>query len=200
MTLDGVMQAPGGPDEIPAGGFKYDGWSYHYWDDRMNKMMGEIMGKPFDLLLGRKTYEIFAAYWPNVKDGPDKLAADALNHTRKYVVSQHLAKADWENSTIIKGDIVKEISNLKKQEGSELQVHGSSHLLQTLLKHSLIDELHVWTYPLTLGTGKRLFGDGTLPAGLILLDCKISSTGVTIATYATGEKIKIGSFALEKPI
>src|SRR4030042_6632748 len=122
VTLDGVMQAPGGPEEDLTGGFKYGGWSVNYWDEMMGKVMSEVMAKPFDLLLGRKTYEIFAAYWPKVKEGPDKMAADALNHARKYVVSKTLAKADWENSTIIKGDVVNEIRDLKKQDGSELQV------------------------------------------------------------------------------
>jgi dihydrofolate reductase len=203
ITLDGVMQAPGGPEEDPTGGFEYGGWSVNYWDDMMAKlMMGEVIAKPFDLLLGRKTYEIFAAHWPFVKNDPDKLnamAADKLNGARKYVVSKTLAKADWENSRLISGDVVKEITELKKQDGPEIQIHGSGNLIQTLLKHDLIDEFRVWTFPLTIDGGKRLFGGGTIPAGLKLLDCKISATGVIIATYARDGKIKTGSVALETP-
>jgi len=165
-------------------------------------IMDEVMAKPFDLLLGRKTYDIFAAHWPFVKNDPDKrntMAADKLNSARKYVVSKTLAKADWENSTLIKDDAVKEIMELKKQDGPEIQVHGSGNLIQTLLKNDLIDEFRVWTFPLTIGTGKRLFGEGTIPVGLKLLDCKISTTGVSIATYKGSGKIKTGSFALENP-
>src|SRR5919198_263440 len=142
-------------------------------------LMDEVMAKPFDLLLGRKTYDIFAAHWPFVKNDPEKLiamAADKLNSARKYVVSKTLAKADWENSTLITGDAVKEIIEIKKKDGPEIQVHGSGNLIQTLLKNDLIDEFRVWTFPLTIGTGKRLFGEGTVPAGLILMDCRISTT------------------------
>ena len=203
ITLDGVMQAPGGPEEDPTGGFEYGGWSVNYWDEMMAKVIiDEVMAKPFDLLLGRKTYDIFAAHWPFVKNDPDKrntMAADKLNSARKYVVSKTLAKADWENSTLIKDDAVKEIMELKKQDGPEIQVHGSGNLIQTLLKNDLIDEFRVWTFPLTIGTGKRLFDEGTIPVGLKLLDCKISTTGVSIATYKGSGKIKTGSFALENP-
>jgi len=203
ITLDGVMQAPGGPEEDPTGGFEYGGWSVNYWDEMMAKViMDEVMAKPFDLLLGRKTYDIFAAHWPFVKKDPDKLnamVADRLNSARKYVVSKTLAKADWENSMLIKDDAVKEIMELKKQDGPEIQVHGSGNLIQTLLKNDLIDEFRVWTFPLTIGTGKRLFDEGTIPVGLKLLDCKISTTGVSIATYKGSGKIKTGSFALENP-
>lgn len=202
VTLDGVMQAPGGPEEDPTGGFKYGGWSVNYWDEMMAKVIMEAMVKPFDLLLGRKTYDIFAAHWPFVKNDPDKLnamAADKLNGARKYVVSRTLDQADWQNSTIIKGDAAKEILELKKQDGPEIQVHGSSNLIQTLLKNDLIDEVRVWTFPLTIGSGKRLFGEGTIPVGLKLLDCKVSTTGVSIATYASSGKIRTGSVALENP-
>ncbi|MCS4538067.1 MAG: dihydrofolate reductase family protein [Thaumarchaeota archaeon] len=203
LTLDGVMQAPGGPEEDPTGGFKYGGWSVNYWDGMMGKVIMEgLLGKPFDLLLGRKTYEIFAAHWPFVKNDPDKLnamAADKLNSAKKYVVSKTLAKADWKNSTLIKGDVMKKIIKLKEQTGPEIQVHGSSNLIQTLLEHDLIDEFRVWTFPLALGGGKRLFGEGTILTSLKLIDCKISTTGVIIATYARGGKVKTGSVALENP-
>lgn len=200
VTLDGVMQAPGGPEEDPTGGFKYGGWSVNYWDEMMAKVIMELMAKPFDLLLGRKTYEMFAAHWPYVKnDDPDKMAADKLNSARKYVVSNTLAKADWEASTLIKDDVLKKITELKKQDGPEIQVHGSSDLIQTLLKNDLIDEFHVWTFPLSIGGGKRLFGEGAIPAGLKVLDCRTSTTGVIIATYKREGQVKTGSFALEKP-
>jgi dihydrofolate reductase len=202
MTLDGVMQAPGGPEEDPTGGFRYGGWSADYWDDMMAKIMDEAIGKPFDLLLGRKTYEIFAAHWPFVKNDPDKLnamAADRLNSARKYVVSKTLDKADWQNSTLIKHNVVDQITKLKRDSGPEIQVHGSSNLIQTLLKHDLIDEFHVWTFPLTVDKGKRLFGEGSIPAGFKLLDCKVSTTGVIIAAYARAGEIQPGSFALENP-
>lgn len=197
------MQAPGGPEEDPTGGFKYGGWSVNYWDEMMGKfMMNEVMAKPFDLLLGRKTYDIFAAHWPYVKNDPDKLnamVADKFNSAKKYVVSRTLTKADWENTTLISRNVVKEISELKRQAGPEIQVHGSGNLIQTLLKNVLIDEFRVWTFPLTVGGGKRLFGEGTIPAGLKMADFKISTTGVSIATYADSGKVNTGSFALKNP-
>jgi len=200
VTLDGVMQAPGGPEEDPAGGFNWGGWSVNYWDEMMGKVMDEAMAQPFDLLLGRRTYEIFAAHWPFVKnDHPEKSAADKLNGARKYVVSKTLAKADWENSRLIKHDAMKEIAMLKEQNGPEIQVHGSSDLIQSLLRDDLVDEFRVWIFPLTVGAGKRLFGKGTVPAGFKLLDSKTSTTGVIIATYARGGNIKTGSFEFERP-
>jgi dihydrofolate reductase len=195
VSLDGVMQAPGGPEEDPTGGFGYGGWSVNYWDEMMGKAMGEAMSRPFDLLLGRRTYEIFAAHWPYVKDGPEAAAAEKLNGARKYVVSNTLSKATWANSTIISGDAAEGIAMLKGGGGPEIQVHGSGNLIQTLLKSGLIDEFRIWTFPITLGLGKRLFAEGTVPAGLRLLDCKASSTGVIIASYAKGGKLKTGSFA-----
>jgi dihydrofolate reductase len=165
-------------------------------------IMDGLMGKPFDLLLGRRTYEIFAAHWPFVKNDPDKLnamAADKLNGARKYVVSKTLAKADWENSTLITGEAAKEIRGLKKQDGPQIQVHGSADLIQMLLKHDLIDEFHVWTFPLTVGGGKRLFGEGTMPAAFKQVDCRISTTGVIIATYVRDGVVRTGSVALETP-
>ncbi len=200
ITLDGVMQAPGGPEEDPTGGFKYGGWSAGYWDDSLSGVMAEQMAKPLDLLLGRKTYEIFAAHWPYVKsDDPDGQIAEEINDARKYVVSTTLRKLDWSNSTLIKDDVVQEIKKLKQQKGAELQVHGSGNLIQTLLKHDLIDEFRLKIFPITLGTGKRLFGDGTIPAGFKLVDSKTSTTGVIVATYERAGKVKTGSFALETP-
>jgi len=192
VTLDGVMQAPGGPDEDSTGNFKHGGWSVGYWDDVMGKVMAEQMGHPYDLLLGRKTYEIFAAYWPKAKDVP---GADGLNKARKYVVSKTPRKLDWNNSVLVTGNIPEEIRKLKRQDGPELQVHGSSNLIQTLLKHDLVDEFRLKIYPVSIGHGKRLFGDGTMPAGFKLLESKSSTTGVIVATYVRDGEIKTGSFA-----
>src|SRR5881296_1219658 len=193
VTLDGVMQAPGGPDEDPSGNFKHGGWSVGYWDDVMGKVMSEQMGHPYDLLLGRKTYEIFAAYWPKARDVP---GADGLNKARKYVVSKTPRKLDWNNSVLVTGNIPEEIKKLKRQDGPELQVHGSSNLIQTLLKHDLVDEFLLKIFPVTIGHGKRLFGDGTMPAGFKLLESKSSTKGVIVATYGRDGEIKTGSFDL----
>jgi len=192
VTLDGVMQAPGGPDEDPSGNFKHGGWSVGYWDDVMGKVMAEQMGHPYDLLLGRKTYEIFAAFWPKAKDVP---GADGLNKARKYVVSKTPRKLDWNNSVLVTGNIPEEIKKLKRVDGPELQVHGSSNLIQTLLKNDLVDEFLLKIFPVTIGHGKRLFGDGTMPAGFKLLESKSSTTGVIVATYVRDGEIKTGSFA-----
>ena len=196
LTLDGVMQAPGGPEEDPSGGFAHGGWSANYWDDQMFEVMGEAMGTPFDLVLGRKTYEIFAAHWPHVTDDP---GAKALNDATKYVASRTLRSLDWSNSVLIEGDVPEGIAALKQQEGPELQVHGSANLIQTLLRHNLIDEYRLWTFPLVVGPGKRLFSDGTVPAGLKLVDSKVFTTGVVMGTYEPAGEIVTGSFALEEP-
>lgn len=196
VTLDGVMQAPGGPEEDTSGGFKYGGWSFHYWDEMMGNIMDEVLNRPFELLLGRKTYEIFAAHWPHIKDDP---TADKLNSVKKHVASRTLNKVDWNNSFLIRSDVVGAIKKLKNQEGPELQVHGSSNLLQTLIKHKLVDDFLLWTFPVTVGKGKRLFGGGSVPSGLELLDSHVSTTGVTITHYKAGPELKTGSFALEEP-
>jgi dihydrofolate reductase len=195
LTLDGVMQAPGAPEEDPSGGFEHGGWSFGYWDEQMQNAMGESMSKPFDLVLGRKTYEIFAAHWPH-SDDP---GAEPLNRATKHVASTTLKDLEWENSKLIEGDVPDGIRALKEQGGPELQVHGSGNLIQTLLAHGLIDELRLWIFPLVLGKGKRLFDGGTLPAGLEVARSQVSSTGVIIATYRTGAEIKGGSFVSETP-
>ncbi len=183
------MQAPGGPNEDTSGGFKYGGWTVGYWDDIMGKVMGEQMKQPFNLLLGRKTFEIFASYWPfHAREWP------GINEAAKYVVSNTLTKHEWKNSIFIKGDVVEEIKNLKMQDGPYLQVYGSSILIQTLLQHDLVDELWLKTFPITLGSGKRLFGEGTIPASFKLVDSKISTTGVIAATYVRDGDVKTGSF------
>jgi dihydrofolate reductase len=191
LTLDGVMQAPGGPEEDPTGGFTYGGWSVNYWDDLMGEDMSAFMGKPFEMLIGRRTYEIFAAYWPHA-DAP---GADVINGSRKHVASRRLERTDWQNSTLIQGDVVDYVRKLKDEQGPEIQVHGSGELIQTLLRNDLIDELRLWIFPVVLGTGKRLFADGTIPAGLRLVDSKTSTTGVILATYERAGAIEYGSFA-----
>ena len=198
ITLDGVMQAPGGPEEDPTGGFKYGGWVAGYFDDFLGKVMDKQMSKPFDLLLGRKTYEIFAAHWPYVKTNEDPVAA-AINSAKKYVASKTLKKLDWSNSELIKGDVAKEVKKLKEQDGPEIQVHGSGNLIQTLLKHDLVDELWLKIFPITLGRGKRLFAEGTIPVGFKLLESETSPAGVIIATYMRAGEVKTGSFEFEVP-
>ena len=195
LTLDGVMQAPGGPEEDPNGGFEHGGWSVGYWDEQIENAMGESMSRPFDLVLGRKTYEIFAAHWPQ-SDDP---GAELLNNATKHVASTTLTALEWENSKLIKGDASEGIRALKHQDGPELQVHGSANLIQTLLEHGLIDEFRLLVYPLVLGEGKRLFDRGAVPAGLELLSSQVSATGVIMATYRTGAEIRYGSFAAETP-
>jgi len=193
VTLDGVMQAPGGPEEDTSGGFKYGGWSAGYWDDMLDKVMGEQMSEPFDLLLGRKTYEIFAGYWPSAKQDLD--IAEKFNKCTKYVASKTLNELGWKNSVLLKGDVAEEIRELKGRDGPELQVHGSGNLVQTLLKNDLVDELRLKFFPITLGNGKRLFAEGTIPAGFKLADSKVSTTGVIVATYRRDGKVRTGSMA-----
>jgi dihydrofolate reductase len=194
LTLDGVMQAPGGPEEDDSGGFTLGGWSVNYWDDEMSRVIGETMGHPFDLVLGRRTYEIFAAYWPNATDDP---GAKPLNDATKYVASRNHTELTWSNSVPIEGDAAEGVAELKRQDGPELQVHGSANLLQTLIRHGLVDEFQLWTFPLVIGTGKRLFANGTIPAALRLVDSTVSSTGVVIGRYQPAGEIVTGSFALE---
>jgi dihydrofolate reductase len=191
VTLDGVMQAPGGPEEDPSGGFGHGGWSVGYWDEPMGDWMGEIMGHPFDLVLGRRTYEIFAAYWPTATES----GAGQLNDATKHVASRTLGTVEWRNSRLLEGDAADAVRALKETEGPELQVHGSGNLIQTLLDQDLVDEFRVWVFPVVLGSGRRLFGEGTAPAGLELVDSKVSSTGVVLLTYRRFGDPKYGSFA-----
>jgi dihydrofolate reductase len=198
ITLDNVMQAPGGPEEDPTGGFEHEGWVVGYFDDFLLNVMIKQTSKPFDLLLGRKTYEIFAAHWPYVDADQDPFAAK-LNNAKKYVASKTLTKLDWNNSELINGDVPEGIKGIKEHDGLEIQVHGSSNLVQTLLKHDLVDELWLKIFPVTLGTGKRLFAEGTIPAGFKLLESGISPSGVIIANYERSGEVKMGSFGLETP-
>jgi dihydrofolate reductase len=191
VTLDGVMQAPGGPTEDMSGGFAYGGWSANYWDEMMGTVITEFMNMPFELLLGRTTYDIFAAYWPHATTGLE--VAKPFNATKKYVVSDAPLEPSWQNSVCITGDVVVQIKKLKEERGPDLWVHGSGNLIQTLLKHHLIDRMHVWTFPVTVGGGKRLLAEGTQAEGLKLVASKTSTTGVIIATYEPAGELKTGS-------
>jgi dihydrofolate reductase len=197
LTLDGVMQAPGGPEEDSSGGFKHGGWSVNYWDETMGQAMDQAMAVPFDLLLGRKTYEIFAAHWPYA--GDDDPVAKKLNEATKHVASRTLKTLAWKNSKLIAGDVAFEVAKLKKGNGPELQVHGSGNLIQTLLTTGLIDEFRLWIFPVLLGGGKRLFSAGAVSAGLTLVEAKSFTTGVTINTYRPSGPIRIGSFMHKDP-
>jgi dihydrofolate reductase len=189
VSMDGVMQAPGGPEEDVSGDFKYGGWTVPYFDEYAGKVMGEQMGRPFDLLLGRKTYEIFAPYWPYHKDRDM-----GINQATKYVASRHTQQYAWERTVQLHGDVVQEIKELKARDGPEIQVHGSGNLIQTLLKADLVDELWLKIFPITLGSGKRLFSDGTVPAAFELTEGKVSPKGVIIANYRRAGKVRTGSF------
>ena len=194
VTLDGVMQAPGASKEDTSEGFAYGGWQQQsgWADDITGKIINDFMTMPFEMLLGRRTYEIFAGYWPNHPE--IELIAKPFNSTRKYVVSDAPMELSWNNSSLITGDVVAEIKKLKTLNGPDLWVWGSGNLIQTLLKNDLIDRMHVWIHPVTIGTGKRLFAEGTQPRRLKLVDSKISTTGVVITTYEPDGQLKTGSF------
>ncbi|WP_228546127.1 dihydrofolate reductase family protein [Halegenticoccus tardaugens] len=194
LTLDGVMQAPGGPDEDRDGGFEHGGWSVNYWDEKMGDIMDGQFAEADALLLGRKTYEIFAAHWPNV-DTEDDPVATKLNTMPKYVASRTLDAVEWNNSTLLQGDVAEAVEDLKKERGDVIVVQGSQDLIQTLLEHDLVDELWLWIFPLILGDGKRLFGEGTIPAALELTHAETSSTGVQLLRYDRAGGIEYGSFA-----
>lgn len=187
VTLDGVMQAPGGPEEDPAGDFQHGGWTVPFFDEALGNEMGAQMGRPFDLLLGRKTFEIFAAYWPQ-HESP-------INEATKYVASNTLTEHEWPKSIFLQGDVVTEIKKLKAEDRPDLQVHGSSDFLQTLWKYDLVDELWLKIFPVVIGKGKRLFGEGTIPAGFRLVASKTTPAGVIIATFARAGAVQTGSFA-----
>jgi dihydrofolate reductase len=194
LTLDGVMQAPGGPGEDDSGCFTHGGWSVRYWDEHMGQVMGAAMSTPFDLVLGRRTYDIFAAYWPHA---PEEAGAKPLNDATKYVASRSRPTLEWAGSVLIEGDAAEGVAALKEGDGPELQVHGSGNLVQTLLRHHLVDEFRLWVFPVVLGSGKRLFADGTVPTGLSLVDSTVSTTGVVIGTYEPAGEVVTGSFALD---
>jgi dihydrofolate reductase len=190
VTLDGVMQAPGGSEEDTTGGFKYGGWQTAFpQDEQMNPIMLGFMTAPFELLLGKITYDIFAEYWPNAKT--DLVVADPFNKTKKYVVSQDAFVPKWNNSVCITGDVVTQLKKLKEENGPDLWVHGSGDLIQTLLKHSLIDRMHLWIHPITIGTGKKLFAEGTQAENFKLVDSKIGTNGIIFATYEPSGPLKV---------
>ncbi|MET9295622.1 dihydrofolate reductase family protein [Streptomyces sp. NPDC003077] len=192
LSLDGVMQAPGAPREDVSGGFAHGGWTVPYWDERMQQLMIEALSRPFALVLGRRTYDIFAGFWPHAGDAAE---AKPLNDATKYVASRSRPALSWSNSVLIEGDVVEGIAALKQEDGPELQVHGSADLIQTLLPHGLIDEYRLWIFPLVLGTGKRLFADGTQPAGLRLVHHEVFASGVVMGTYEPAGEVVTGSFA-----
>jgi dihydrofolate reductase len=194
ITLDGVMQAPGGPDEDRDGGFQHGGWSVGYWDEMMGALVVDWMQQQDAVLLGRRTYEIFAAHWPRVPD-TDPMAA-RLNGMPKYVASRTLTSVAWNNAHLIHGELADAVMELKRQPGRAIGVPGSCALIQSLLRTGLIDEFRLFVFPVILGTGKRLFGDGTPPQGLDLVESRTSGTGVTIARFRPAASIQRGSFAL----
>ena len=190
ITLDGVMQGPGGPTEDTSGNFTHGGWTVPFFDEFLGNTMTEQMRRPFDLLLGRKTFEIFASYWPHHEE-----EGAGINKATKYVASNTLNTHEWRKSVFLKGNVVEEIRALKQQDGPDLQVHGSGNLIQTLLKHDLVDEFWLKIFPVALGIGKRLFDQGTLPASYTLVESQSSPGGVMIATFKRAGEVKTGSFA-----
>ena len=190
-TLDGVMQAPGGPNEDRDGGFQHGGWLVPYFDAKFGEIMTEWTKRAGAFLLGRKTYEIFADSWPKSTDPADEIAT-ALNTRPKFVASRTLDNANWNNSILLKGDIAEEVAKLKAQEGREIQVHGSSNLIQTLLKHDLVDALRIWQFPVVLGTGKRLFGEGIIPRSFRLIETQLNTTGAVLHVYERAGGLKYG--------
>ena len=195
VTLDGVMQAPGGPGEDDDGGFAHGGWSVNYWDDQMGEVMGEATSRPFAMVLGRRTYDIMAAHWPHASE---EEGGKVFNDATKYVASRSRPNLEeWSNSVLLEGDAADGLAALKQEDGPELQVHGSANLIQTLLRHNLVDQFRLWIFPVVVGPGKRLFGDGTNPAGLRLVDSKLSSTGVVMGTWEPAGELATGTFARE---
>ncbi|CAN7322440.1 dihydrofolate reductase family protein [Rhizobium sp. LjRoot258] len=197
-SLDGVMQAPGGPHEDPIGGFKYGGWAAPYFDEAMGQAVGEMFANPFDLLLGRKTYDIFAAHWPYV--AADDPIGPLFDRITKYVATRNPdLKLSWQNSQVLGADVVGVLKGLKSSDGPDLLTQGSTDFLQTLFQNDLVDELHISFFPVVLGKGKRLFGDGACPGALKLISSKVSGSGVTVNKYVRSGDIVTGSFEFEQP-
>jgi dihydrofolate reductase len=195
LSMDGVLQAPGGPEEDPTNNFTHGGWMFPYGDDITDAAIGKLFSTPFDLLLGHFTYDIFSAHWPYQQDE----IGEIFNRINKYVVATTPVDLSWHNSILISGDVVAELKKLKAQDGPALIVHGSSKLVQTLLKHHLVDELHTWIHPITLGKGKKLFGEGTQAQEWKLTNSVISTKGVIVASYEPNGDVKHGSFVPIEP-
>jgi dihydrofolate reductase len=198
LTLDGVMQAPGGPSEDTEGGFEHGGWSYPYGDPDFGAAMSGWFDNADAFLLGRKTYDIFSGHWPHVTDADDPIASK-LNALPKYVASRSLGSVDWNNSSLLAGDVAAHVSKLKEQPGDELQVHGSGDLAQTLIERDLIDEYRLLSFPVHLGSGKKLFRDGAAAAALRLISTTTTAAGVVIATYEPAGRPQYGSYELDEP-
>jgi dihydrofolate reductase len=197
VSLDGIMQAPGGPEEDPTGGFKFGGWTAPYFDEALGAAVGEIFERPFDLLLGRKTYDIFAAHWPHAESGPDAPIAEVFNRIAKHVATRSPGKRlDWNNSHSLGDDIVASLKKLKEGDGPDLLIQGSSDMIQTLLAHRLIDEFTLMIFPVLLGKGKRLFGEGTAPGAMKLVKSQPYPSGVIVARYEPDGEVRTGDFSL----
>jgi dihydrofolate reductase len=203
VSLDGVMQAPGRPEEDPTGGFQFGGWVAGYYDEAAGQAIGESFAEPFDLLLGRRTYDIFAAYWPHVRLDPSAVTfrqiADRFNSVTKYVATHRPESLGWANSEPLRGDVAAAVRELKKGNGPVLLTQGSTELLHILFEHDLVDELRLFIFPVVLGKGKRLFGDGTTPSGFRLIKSSTSPNGVLIAHYEGAGDVKTGSMATDEP-
>jgi len=195
-SIDGVMQAPGGPQEDPTGGFTHGGWVFPYFDETAGQAIGELFAKPFDLLLGRKTYDIFSAYWP----GRDDSIGRAFDRVTKYVATRNPdLKLDWQKSQALGPDVVASLKKLKSEDGPDLLTQGSTDLLRTLFAHDLVDEINLILFPLVLGKGKRLFGDGAAPGAFELVRSMTTPAGVTVNRYARAGAVATGSFASDPP-
>jgi dihydrofolate reductase len=196
LSVDGVMQGPGGPNEDRSGGFDRGGWLVPHFDDDTGRFMAEVFDQVDAFLLGRRTYEIFAASWPKVTD-PDDPIAGRLNTLPKYVASTTLGSADWNNTTIIKGDVADEVARLKEKPGRELQVHGSGTLARTLIENDLVDEFRLLVFPVIVGAGRRLFADAGVATGLRLVDSRTTGSGVAINVYQRTGRPEFGAFELD---
>ena len=189
LSMDGVIQAPGGPQEDTTGGFKWGGWTVDYWDDIMNEAMNKQLVEPYDLLLGRFTYDIFSAHWPYQENDP---MAETFDRIEKFVVSTKVIDLPWQNSTLIQGDVLKQLKAIKNQDAPDLVIFGSSKLVQTLLENQLVDILHAWIFPITLGKGKKLFSETGPAAQWKLINSIAATTGAVINTYVPDGEVKTG--------